>query len=231
MADKKEEKQKKSSVMTVLKLIIILILLIAVVYTGYTFKDNEKKSANENDDKIKEEQTTSQSTTFDKNRIQIKTENDELGNSVQVIYVDSKKIELDLENVVSIDDVQIMDNLALFNVYLVDGAFLYVLDINGNVVDRFVGSSSASQFSGISLSGESYRGDYEIKDNKIYIPSDNFGQDLPYSVCTSSDGMITSYVDVYEYQDGNLVKYETQNGNTKEEVIEEENIDCGEILN
>ena len=29
---------------------------------------------------------------------------------------------------------------------------------------------------------------HEIKDNKIYTPSDNFGQDLPYNVCTSNDG-------------------------------------------
>ena len=56
------------------------------------------------------------------------------------------------------------------------------------MVDRFVGSSSASQLSGISLSGKSYRADYEIKDNKIYTPSDNFGQDLPYNVCTPNDG-------------------------------------------
>lgn len=231
MADKKEEKHKKSPVITILKLIIILILLAAAAYAGYMFKDNEDKSNKEVNNQTERNEKTDEKDTFDKDRIEIKTEVDELGNDVQVVYVDSKKLDLDLENLVSIENIQVMDDIALFNVYLVDNAFLYVLDINGKVVGRFVGGAVSSETDGIRLSGDLYRGDYEIKDNKIYIPSDNYGQDLPYNVCTSSDGSIIRYVDIYEYKDGDLVKYETQNGSTKEEIIEEEKIDCNEILN
>ena len=225
MADKKEEKKKNNSVMTVLKLMIIVILLLAAVYAWYMFNDDNK-----NDKQAENNKKIDNKDVFDEDRIEIKTSVDELGNDVQVVYVDSKKLNLDLKNVVSIENVKVMDNIAMFNVYLLDSAFLYVLDINGNVIDRFVGKAVSSETKAIKLSGDLYRGNYDIMDNKIYIPSDNYGQDLPYNVCTSDNGSVIKYVDIYEYKDGTLVKYETQNGSTKEEIIEEENIDCNEIL-
>lgn len=217
-------KREKSKL---LKIIVLIITIIVAVILGYYIGIDENNYENDINNKVKEtniKKTEPSSMTFARSRIEVKEVFDKNGNTYDEVYVDGKKLDLKLNEeilqFVGISDIEVIDDIALFNIGMLDVSYLYVLDIDGDILNRFV-SKAVRDVNGIKLTGEMYRGEYKIEDNKIYIETDDLGQDPSYMACASEPNEIVRYKDVYEYKNKELTYVNTINGNTAEEEIKE----------
>ena len=202
-----EEREKKTET---LLLIIIGIILIGLIILGLIYAKSEKGKKS-----ITTTTTTASSESEDKYNL-----TDELKNKIITkeedgyvyLYIDNFKV-----NIESIDgyyNFKLLKDKIIFTVSDKDVFYLYAVDLSG---DNEVNLSKG-------LNG-SYSGDYNIKNNIIYVNTNNLGQDPAANVCNAKSNKKVSFVTKITYKNNEFAK-KLDSYKTAREYINENSIDC-----
>lgn len=97
-----------------------------------------------------------------------------------------------------IKNVTKVEGIVLFNLSTADVSYLYGVNIYGDLI---LSTSDKSTDDGvvIKLTGETYRDDFKVEGNDIYITSDNLSQDDEYVACNSASLTKVLFTDKITY--------------------------------
>lgn len=150
---------------------------------------------------------------------------DEDGNSYIEVYYENQKLNLEYEDnkVTKIDRINTSGNLTIFNAYFSDGVYLVIVNNYGNIVGTYIGNMFENDVNMIKLSGNNYSGNYEIKDNKIYVTSSSWNKD---NICVKEKNEYVEYVDEIYLTNSKLNNINLYEEITVDNVITKNNINC-----
>ena len=213
------KKEKKES--STLKNLIVVFAIIITFTCGYILGLYSDDTVNK---KITDKKS---STTKEKILEKIHTSDmkDDNGNSYIEVYYENQKLDLEYgdNNIIRIDKINTVGNLTIFNAYFLDKVELVIVNNYGNIVGTYLGSIFENDVNMIKLSGKSYNGKYEIKDNKIYVTSDDLLED---NICLINSYEYVEYVDEISLTNSKLNNISLYSQLTAIDVIKRDNIIC-----
>lgn len=208
--DKEQEKKSDKIVIIIIGIVLFLLILIGLIYN----KSLETKEKQEETNKkittttIKEDLEKYELSEEQKDGI-ITEENQD---GTQDLYINNFKIETDMNG--EYHDFKKLNDRIIFNVSDADIAVLYSAD---EYADNVINLTS-------DIDGE-YYGNYEIKNDSIYVTTYKLGQDPKENACNSKAKEKVILVTKITYKDGSYNK-KLESYVTAEEYIEQENLTC-----
>lgn len=192
---------KKSNIFLIILAIVILII---IIWLGYTISKSLQK------DKTIE---ISYDIVSDSNNVSNKT-----------IIVNGKNTSI---SGVDITNVNKLKDALIFMVSDIGSSYIYVVDENGNTLNKIVGSSIESNSPYISAKGNVISENYLIDGNDITVVSNSIGQDPVSTVCYFKDDQIVKYTEKFIYLgSGRFSNPEVINQVSAKEYKSLENIKC-----
>lgn len=147
------------------------------------------------------------------------------------VYYKGKRIISSSENhyeILKISKISEFNNYLIFNVEYNDdagGCALIIIDNVGNIVRSYDGTFN---YKYKNLTGKIYRGEYNIKNNSIYINTDDDGQDASTSCERYEKNEPSAYTDVVSYSNGNFSSPKLYKSIGAREVIKDYDKTCSQ---
>lgn len=224
---------KKKNIFKLLCVFLVIVIIGLVVYIL-----NDKGVFDTNEGNINENKnittTTKKSEKIDLSQLTTKKVGvSEFDDDIDIfdVYYKGKKILSSSENhkeILKISKISEFNNYLIFNVEYNDdagGCALIIIDSVGNIVRSYDGTFD---YKYKNLTGKIYRGEYNIKNNSIYINTDDDGQDASTSCERYEKNEPSAYIDVVSYSNGNFSSPKLYNSIGAREVIKDYDKTCSQ---
>ena len=221
----------------IFKGICVLLVIVVIGLVGYILNDKGIITINNTKNNIGNNKEVITTTKQEKEVDEEKIDSSKLitkkvgvsgmgGNDYYDVYYNDKKIissVADRYEIVSLWKINEFNNYLIFNVTASNYESLIIIDSNGSIVGSYDGTED---YKYKNLTGRTYRGEYNIEQNNIYINTDDDGQDASVSCERYAKNEPSAYVDFITYSNGKFSSPKLYESIGAREVIKDYNRSC-----